>query len=131
VSNYSAFWVLSTRESRTLADHLAAGGSHEYGLSVTMREAARIFVQAELAGETVPIVFSNAEAKVMKLVYWGILDGVNVSDHGRWTKLSYTLVEHFKPPRAISSLTLKSVNRAVSDDFQREYAVCLRPSFIR
>lgn len=127
--NYSDYCVLSSLHSLKLAAQLSQGGSHSHGLGIRMVEAERIWRQAQNTNTQLPIVFSNAEAETMELVYWGILDSITVST-GRWTNLAYTLVEELSPPQPISTLTLKSEGRQVSDDFRRAYAVCFGPAFI-
>jgi hypothetical protein len=127
--SYSEYCVLTSLHSRKRGAQFTQGGSHTHGLGIRMVEAERLWHEARGTEVQLPILFSNAEAEMMELVCWGVLDDITVS-LGRWTNLAYMLVDQLSPPRPISSLRLKSKRRPSPMTSNVPTRGCLRPAFI-
>ena len=97
----------------------------------------RLFAEAKRNQERLPVVFSAADID-SGVIYWAILTDVDAEDGQPEfnikpsTTFSFTGLTAISPPRRLEELTLwnEGKPRSMSPKFQRNYAICLTPSFL-
>lgn len=94
-------------------------------------EGRRLFAKAQAEGLKMPILFSAAD-RTSGLIYYAILENVEVNDDKDKpsTTYSFSNLTPLKKNPPLSSLTLKSTKRKLSDDYTRPYAICYTPSYL-
>ncbi|HVC95763.1 MAG TPA: hypothetical protein VND64_18870 [Pirellulales bacterium] len=95
--------------------------------------AKRLLIDARKSGRLVPVIFAPAEA-IRDLAYWGILDGVTITETADGSCSTTVLIRsltRIAPPRPNkTALVVVSTGRKLSADHIRPYVLVQTPRFI-
>jgi hypothetical protein len=128
-----------TMKRRAFLDRIAHAGGGAGTIKERKKWASgeRLFAEAKRDGERLPVVFSAADVD-SGVIYWAILTDVTAEDGQPEfnikpsTTFSFSDLTSISPPRRLEELTLwnEGKSRPMSPRFQRNYAICLTPSFL-
>lgn len=125
---WAPFSVYTVRDSTRLADQCAAGGPHRLTEGKRWVSGHRLWAEGRREQVQTAVIFSAAEAD-KGLIYWGVIDDIEVDDDG--TTCTYSQLRPIMPAEPISTLRLRSTGRLMSEANIRPYAICHTPSFVR
>lgn len=125
----SAFCVYTMLHSAKLAAQMRTGGTHQLTERKAWRTGHLLWDQARRSGELMPVVFSAAEAD-KGLIYWAIIDNIEIDDVTRETTCTYSDLRAITQDRPKSSLRLRRTGNPLSEDSIRPYAICHTPDFL-
>ncbi|MCL5745573.1 MAG: hypothetical protein M1541_16885 [Acidobacteria bacterium] len=109
------------------SDDLVAGRSDTFHENRPWATARRLLVDAERRGESVAVVFAEAE-KTDNLVAWAVLKDIQITPDG--TDYTFANLRRFKKPLRPKTDLRKRNGEPLSQNFIRPYAICRRPKFI-
>ena len=128
----SSFSIYTMRHSNKLDEVYRSGGEGHFTENSRWVTGERLFLEAQKNGVQMPVIFSAAE-KDSGLIYFGMLTKIELND-GQSDKpqttywfTGLTRLDDFRP---LSSLTLLSTRKPLSDKFIRPYAICYTPAFL-
>ena len=127
ISKYCVYTILHKEK---LEDIFRADGASEAKERKAWKEGYRLFREARKDGEQMPVLFGAADTGA-GLIYYAFLKDVELDEEEPATKYKFTQLTKLETNPPLSSLTLKSTNRPLSNDYIRPYALCYTPSFVR
>jgi hypothetical protein len=122
------FAIYTIRRSSDLRELAARQGKGKFTEKKKWATGLRLFEQAKQRGEHLPIIFAGGE-RIDGLLYWAIVTDLQSS--GESTSYSFANLRRLRSKPSLSSLTLKSTSKPLSNDFIRPYAIVHTPSYIR
>jgi hypothetical protein len=66
-----------------------------------------------------------------RLIYYATLKDIAINESDLTTTYEFTGLQQIASHLPLSSLKLRSTNRALSNNYIRPYAICLTPSFVK
>lgn len=127
--NLSPFCVYTIRHQRDLDEAYRGGGAGEFKENLIWKTGLDLFLKAKKSGQRMPVIFASADV-TDKLVYYATLSSVQIDEAGGTTKYEFDELKPIEGDFPLSSLTLRSTNRPLSDNDIRPYRICHTPSFI-
>ena len=125
--NLSRYCIYAIRHTDRLADvYENEGGSCSFRENSRWVTGERLFSDAQKNGEQMPVVFAAAE-KWSGLLYYAMLNAVEIDSDVSETRYSFTGLTPFDKERPKSSLIKKSDRKPLSDNHIRSYVICLTP----
>lgn len=109
------------------ADDLVAGRSDTFHEKRAWTTARRLLVEAERRGESVAVVFAEAE-NTDNLVAWAVLEDIQIPPDG--TDYTFSNLRRFKKPLRPKTNLRKRNGEPLSAAFIRPYAICRKPKFV-
>jgi hypothetical protein len=83
--------------------------------------------KAQKAGEEMAVLLGDA-TDCSKLVYWGLLTGVEVDSTG--TTFTVDRLRQFRESHTPQELKLRSTGKRIAENYIRPYAICVTPAFL-
>ncbi len=111
-----------------LAEAATLRGPSTFAIKQRWVTGCALFQAAEAAGEALAILFGDA-TDCSRLIYWGLLQGVNVSDED--THYTAFPIRAFRAQHRPQELVLGNSGENIADGFIRAYALCRTPDFLR
>lgn len=125
--NLSRYCIYTMRHTDQLQDvYENKGGSDTFTENKRWVEGERLFRESQRNNEQMPILFTAAE-KEGGLLYYALLEAVEVDDDASTTTYSFGELTPFDEERPKSSLVKRSDNKPLSDNYIRPYAICFTP----
>jgi hypothetical protein len=109
------------------SDDLVAGRSDTFHERRPWAAAKRLLDDAERCGESVAVVFAEAE-NTDKLVAWAVLKEIQITPDG--TDYTFSKLTRFKKPLRPKTDLRKRNGEQLSGNFIRPYAICRKPKFL-
>jgi hypothetical protein len=125
----SPFCVYTIRHQQDLHEAYRRGGIGQFTENKTWNTGHRLYLEAKKNGQWMPVVFASADL-TDRLIYYATLKDVEINESDLTTTYEFTGLQQIASHLPLSSLKLRSTNRALSDNYIRPYAVCLTPSFV-
>ncbi len=125
----SPFCVYTIRDEQLLDEVYRRSGNGEFKENTAWKTGRRLFLEAKENGMRMPVIFAPAGVGD-RLLYYATLSDVEVDDTNYTTRYRFTRLTPIDGDYPLSSLTQRSTNRSLSDDFIRPYAICHTPPFI-
>jgi hypothetical protein len=126
----SPFCIYTIRHHRDLDEAYRSGGNGQFTENTMWSTGQRLFLEAKKNGQRMPVIFASADIGTDRLIYYAMLRDVEINESGSTTTYEFASLQQIASHHPLSSLTLRSTNRPLSDNFIRPYAICLTPSFI-
>jgi hypothetical protein len=122
----SSSCIYAIKHTRTLADDFEAGAGRLLS-GKRWVSGDRLLTQARAAGEVVPLVLAAADSDAQGLLYWAVIDDIDLGVDS--TACSYSTMRRIDG-RPLSALRVQSTRKPLPDSFRRSYAICETPSFL-
>jgi hypothetical protein len=132
-TDLSPYCIYTIRQSDVVADLLKKGGRGSLKENKKWATAQALLEQAKKEGTRLPVVFAAGEC-IRGLIYWAVITNVEVKPHGPYhatTTFSFSGLRRIASRPPLSSLTLRSTGKQLSDHFIRPYAICHTPQLLR
>ena len=123
----SEICVYMIKKTDDLDREFGSGGDGAVVSGNPWTQGKSLYESAARKGEGFPIVFASADDE-SGLLYWAIVDGMDIDLHGR-TTCRYAELRRVDGEPPINTLQLRS-GRHLSANFRHGYALCRTPSFI-
>lgn len=104
---------------------MAGGGKAEFRENKSWKTAHKLLEEAKSDNLRMPVFFSAAEEK-SGLIYFAFLDEIKIKNDGS-TLYKFSELTQLPYAKPLSSLTLKSTGKKLSDRYIRPYAICKTP----
>ena len=119
--------VYTIRDSKALADAIAAGGDGEFTEGAKWVTGHRFLEEARLIGQRVPLLFAPAES-VVGVTHWALIEEIALTPNN--TTIRFSSLQKLQGKHRLSSLVKFSDQKPLSDNFIRPYVPCLTPQFL-
>lgn len=123
------FCVYTIRHHQDLDEAYRSGGNGQFTENTTWNTGHRLFLEAKKNGQRMPVTFASADI-TERLIYYAMLEDVEINESDSTTTYEFADLQPIASHHPLSSLTLRSTNRPLSDNYIRPYAICLTPSFV-
>jgi hypothetical protein len=126
------FSIYSMRQSSKLSDAVKAIGATTFEEGKRWIKGHQLFKQADVCKQVIPIIFASAEL-TDRLLFWGLITDIRIADDDvsqPATRYSFHELRTIPERLPLSSLTLRSSGKRLSDKYIRPYAICYTPDFI-
>jgi hypothetical protein len=125
----SPFCIYTIRHQQDLDEAYRSGGIGQFTENKTWNTGHRLYLEAKKNGQRMPVIFASADF-TDRLIYHATLKDIVINESDSTTTYEFTGLQQFASHLPLSSLKLRSTNRALSNDYIRPYAICLTPSFV-
>ena len=122
--------VYTIRHHQDLDEAYHSGGNGRFTENTTWNTGQRLFLEAKKNHQRMPVVFATAGIGTDSLIYYAMLKDVEINESDSTTTYEFTDLQRIATHHPLSSLTLRSTNRPLSDNYIRPYAICLTPYFV-
>jgi hypothetical protein len=126
----SPFCIYTIRHHQDLDEAFRSGGNGQFMENTMWNTGQRLFLEAKKYGQRMPVIFASADI-TDRLIYYAMLKDVEINESDSTTTYEFTGLHQIVSHLPLSSLTLRSTNRPLSDNYIRPYAICLTPSFVK
>lgn len=124
LSEFCVYTIVEGKRLRLLAKQPQAHTFPERKRWVT---AERLWQQATSIEEAMPVLFADA-TECDRLLFWGILTNVHVSDAG--TQYTVDRLRKILGKHAPQELVLRESGKRIAAHFIKPYALCRTPRFV-
>lgn len=128
----SRFCVYTIRQSADLDAAYERGGRGRFSENTRWKTGQQLFQAAERHREAMAVIFAAAEW-IDRLLYHALLEDIafDEADSGVVTTMyRFTGLTRIEQHLPLSTLTLRSTGRALSDSYIRPYTICFTPDFL-
>ena len=128
-TQHCIYTILHSRKLDEAFNHDGRGEVTENTVWVSGR---KMLIDAEKDGMRVPIIFAGAEADSPKgLLYYAVLRDVLTDEVNQTTTYKFSDLTPIPDNPPLSILRKRNGGKPLADKYQRPYALCHTPSFIR
>jgi len=120
------FCVYTMRNRQDLEFVMAGEGKASFRDNKTWKTAYELLKDAENKDQKMPILFSAADEH-SGLIYFAQIEDIQVESN-QSTLYTFSELIEFPNAKPLSSLTLKSTGKKLSDQYIRPYAICETPT---
>jgi hypothetical protein len=124
LSEFCVYTIVDGKRLRLLAKQPTAHTFPERKRWVT---AERLWQRATSIAEVMPVLFADA-TQCDRLLFWGILTDVQVSDAG--TQYTVDRLRKIVGNHSPQELVLRESGKQIAAHFIKPYALCRTPSFV-
>lgn len=126
MTNLFEFSIYTMRSRNDLDYIFSNGGRGEFSEKKPWRKGKELFNEALSEDKRMPILLSAAEEE-SGLIFFGILESIAIDPSNKNTTYSFSDLRRIPNPKPLSSLTLRSTGKPISNNYIRPYAICTTP----
>lgn len=126
----SEFCVYAIRHTDALEEKFRGGGSGTFDENKRWVDGKNLFNKATREDKLMPVIFGRAEMD-SDLIFYAILESVQVDDEAKTTVYSFTGLTRIKKPLPLRTLIKKNGGKPLSDDYIKSYVICHTPEYIK
>ncbi len=125
----SPFCIYTIRHHEDLDEAYRSGGNGQFTENTMWNTGHRLFLEAKKNAQRMPVIFASADI-TDRLIYYATLKDVEINESDSTTTYEFSGLRQIGSHQPLSSLTLRSTKRPLSDSYIRPYAICLTPPFV-